>query len=391
MAEKHGQDARATSAVVGGVPVIMPNMDLIITEATIVGWFKKIGERVGKGEALLEIETDKAVTQIESPADGVLAEILADKGAVVPLGPATGDHHAMKTNPRIPASPRARRAMRQRGIDAATIKGTGPNGRIVEADVLRAASRSAGVSPAQTAQAGETPALPTGTISSMRRAVAAKVAESFATVPHFYLRSEVDATLLVQLREQNLAAIEKSCGVRPSVTDFLLRAMALALRDCPQANRIWQNDAIVQLPTVDVGLVIQSGDGLMVPVIQNADRLGLMDMARQRVRLTEIVRSGKTPADLFHGGATSLTNLGRRRVDQFAAIISPPQSSMLAVGRLAERPAVHEGRLCVRQTMNLTLSVDHRVMDGVPAAEFFDRIVELLETPLLLLCDMCAT
>ena len=223
----------------------------------------------------------------------------------------------------------------------------------------------------------------------MRRAVAAKVAESFATVPHFYLRSEVDATLLVQLREQNLAAIEKSGGVRPSITDFLLRAMALALRDCPQANRIWQNGAIVQLPTIDVGLVIQCGDGLMVPVIQNADRLGLMDMARQRVRLTEIVRSGKTPADLFHGGAASLTNLGRRRVDQFAAIISPPQSSMLAVGRLAERPAVHEGRLCVRQTMNLTLSVDHRVMDGVPAAEFLDRVTELLETPLLLLCDMC--
>lgn len=223
----------------------------------------------------------------------------------------------------------------------------------------------------------------------MRRAVAAKVAESFATVPHFYLRSEVDATLLVQLREQNLAAIEKSCGVRPSITDFLLRAMALALRDCPTANRIWQNDGIVQLPTIDVGLVIQCGDGLMVPVIQNADRLGLMEMARQRAKLTEIVRSGKAPAELFHGGATSLTNLGRRRVDEFTAIISPPQSSILAVGRLAERPAVYEGRICVWQTMNLTLSVDHRVMDGVPAAEFLDRITELLETPLLLLCDIC--
>ena len=223
----------------------------------------------------------------------------------------------------------------------------------------------------------------------MRRAVAAKVAESFATVPHFYLRSEVDVTSLVQLREQNLEAIEKCCGVRPSLTDFLLRAMALALRDCPQANRIWQNDAIVQLPSVDVGLVIQVGDGLMVPIIQNADRLGLAELARQRIKLAEIVRSGKTPADLFQGGATSLTNLGKHRVDEFAAIISPPQSSMLAVGRLAERPAAYEGRLCLRQTMHLTLSVDHRVMDGVPAAEFLDRIVELLEKPLLLLCEMC--
>jgi pyruvate dehydrogenase E2 component (dihydrolipoamide acetyltransferase) len=276
--------------------------------------------------------------------------------------------------------------MRQRGLDPANVKGTGPNGRIVEADVLRAPAGSAGISPAQ---ASGTPAPQAGAISSMRRAVAAKVAESFATVPHFYLRSEVDATLLVQLREQNIQAIENGCGVRPSLTDFLLRAMALALRDCPQANRIWQNDAIVQLPTVDVGLVIQAGDGLMVPIIQNADRLGLMDMARQRAKLADVVRSGKTPADLFHGGATSLTNLGKRRVDDFAAIISPPQSSMLAVGRLAERPLVHEGRLAIRQTMNLTLSVDHRVMDGVPAAEFLDRIVQLLETPLLLLCDRC--
>jgi pyruvate dehydrogenase E2 component (dihydrolipoamide acetyltransferase) len=289
--------------------------------------------------------------------------------------------------------------MRQRGIDAASVKGSGPNGRIVEADVLRAAACGAGVSPAWAAGTAAprgdlgqpaSKTTPAGSISSMRRAVAAKVAESFATVPHFYLRSEVDATLLVQLREQNLAAIEKSCGVRPSITDFLLRAMALALRDCPQANRIWQNDAIVQLPTIDVGLVIQCGDGLMVPVIQNADRLGLMEMARQRAKLAEMVRSGKTSAELFHGGATSLTNLGRRRVDEFTAIISPPQSSMLAVGRLAERPTVYEGRLCVRQTMNLTLSVDHRVMDGVPAADFLDRIVELLETPLLL-CDMCPT
>lgn len=281
----------------------------------------------------------------------------------------------MKNYPRIPASPRARRAMQQRGIDAASVNGSGPNGRIVEADVLRCLAA--------------TPSVPQGAISSMRRAVAAKVAESFATVPHFYLRSEVDATLLIQLREQNLAAFEKTYGVRPTLTDFLLRAMALALRDCPQANRIWQNDAIVQLPTVDVGLVVQSGDGLMVPVIQNADRLTLTDMARQRAKFAEIVRSGRTTAEMFRGGASSLTNLGKHRVDEFAAIISPPQSSMLAVGRLAERPSVHEGRLCVRQTMVLTLSADHRVMDGVPAAEFLDRIVELLESPLLLLCDMC--
>jgi pyruvate dehydrogenase E2 component (dihydrolipoamide acetyltransferase) len=273
--------------------------------------------------------------------------------------------------------------MRQRGVNPATVVATGPNRRIVEADVLRAVANPA-------ARAATPNASPTGAISSMRRAVAAKVAESFATVPHFYLRSEVDVTSLVQLREQNLAIIEKCFGVRPSLTDFLLRAMALALRDCPHANRIWQNDAIVQLPTVDVGLVIQVGDGLLIPVIQNADRLGVAELARQRIKLAEIVRSGRMPADLFQGGATSLTNLGKHRVDEFAPIISPPQSSMLAVGRLAERPMAYEGKLCLRQTMVLTLSVDHRVMDGVPAAEFLDCVVESLEKPFQLLCEISA-
>jgi pyruvate dehydrogenase E2 component (dihydrolipoamide acetyltransferase) len=289
----------------------------------------------------------------------------------------------MKTHLGIPISPRALRLLRQRGLNDALVTGSGPNGRIVEADLLRATA-------APTAQAVGN-AVSTDSISTMRRAVAAKVTESFATVPHFYLRSEVDVTSLVQLREQNLDTIEKCCGLRPSLTDFLLRAMALALRNHPQANSIWQNGAIVQLPSIDVGMVMQMGDGLLVPIVRNADRLNLPDMARHRIKLTEAVRSGKAPSDIFQGGATSLTNLGKHRVDEFAPIISPPQSSMLAVGRLAERPAAFEGRLCLRKTLHLTLSVDHRVMDGVPAAEFLGQIVELLEKPFLLFCDMSST
>ncbi len=272
--------------------------------------------------------------------------------------------------------------MRQRGVDAANVAGTGPGGRIVEADVLRAAAK-----PSQTT--AQTSAI--GAVSPMRRAVAAKVTESFATVPHFYLRSEVDVTALMSLREQAAGTIEKQCGQRPSLTDFLLWAMALALRDRPHANRIWQNDTIVQLPSIDVGLVVQVGDGLLVPILHQADRLGLMDIVRQRAKLTAAIRSGKTPADIFQGGATSLSNLGKHRVDEFTPIISPPQSSMLAVGRVAQRPAAFEGRLCLRQTMHVTLSVDHRVMDGVPAAEYLDRVVELLENPFLLFCETPST
>jgi pyruvate dehydrogenase E2 component (dihydrolipoamide acetyltransferase) len=268
--------------------------------------------------------------------------------------------------------------MRQRGINADALSGSGPGGRIVEADVLRAVAQP-GFTPLQT------PAV--GNLSPMRRAVAAKVTESSATVPHFYLRSEVDVTTLVALRQSVAETIEKQCGTRPSVTDFLLRAMALALHDHPQANRIWQNGSIVSLPSIDVGLVVQVEDGLLVPILHRADQFGLADIVRQRAGLTATIRSGKTPADIFQGGATSLSNLGKTRVDEFTPIISPPQSSMLAVGRVAERPAACDGRLCLRQTVHLTLAVDHRVMDGVPAAEFFDRIVELLENPFLLLCE----
>jgi pyruvate dehydrogenase E2 component (dihydrolipoamide acetyltransferase) len=297
----------------------------------------------------------------------------------------------MKTTPRKTASPRARRAMRQRGLSPDSICGSGPNGRIVEADVIRAI-QSKGDSPIFSSQkSGQSPPLPAGTISPMRRAVAAKVAESFATVPHFYLRSEVDVTALVQLKDQSLEALEKCSGHRPSLTDFLLRAMALALRDCPQANRIWQDGAIVPLPSIDVGLVIQVGDGLLVPILHRADRLSLAEIVRARAELMAAIRSGKTSADLFQGGATSLTNLGKRRVDEFTPIISPPQSSMLAVGRVAQRPAAFEGQLCLRQTLHVTLSADHRVMDGVPAAEFLDRIVELLEKPFLLFCERSST
>lgn len=279
-------------------------------------------------------------------------------------------------------SPRARRMLRERGLNPATVRGTGPNGRIVAADVLRTGSmsRPTAANPATA-----------GFLSPMRRAVAAKVTESFATVPHFYLRVLVDVTGLVQLREQTLDTIQRQAGHRPSLTDFLLRAMAMALGECPQANRIWQDDAIVQLPSVDVGLVVQVDDGLLVPVFRHADRLSLVELVRHRATRLEEVRSGRISADGLQGGATSLTNLGKHRVDEFAPIISPPQSSMLAVGRVAERPAAWDGRLALRQTMPLTLAVDHRVMDGVPAAEFLDQIVKLLENPFLLLCDKPST
>lgn len=255
---------------------------------------------------------------------------------------------------RVIATPRARRAMRTRGVDPRTLTGSGPAGRIVEADVL-----------------GAGPVL-----SPMRRAIARRTAESFATVPHFYVRAELDATVLLAWRAELL---EQISGDRVTVTDLLVRAVALALRDCPFANCIWQHETVVTLPTNDVGLVVGLDEGLLIPVIRAADKLDLPALTRQRAAFVAAARAGTLPVAATLGGATSISNLGTSRVDDFQAVIATPQSSLLAVGRIAERPFVVAGQLCVRPTMRVCLSVDHRVMDGGPAAIFLGRIVALLE------------
>jgi pyruvate dehydrogenase E2 component (dihydrolipoamide acetyltransferase) len=265
---------------------------------------------------------------------------------------------------RVIASPRARRALNQLGLDPKTLRGSGPNGRLVLADVQTAA-RSA----------------PGGGISIMRRAIAEKTALSFSTAPHFYLRAEVDATALLDRRQQLLDRIERQADVRLTLSDFLLRAVALALRECPWANCIWQNNTVVRLPSIDVGLVVGLPDGLLIPLLRQADTLDLPSLARQRAALVAAARAGKLPADATRGGATSVSNLGTSRVDEFAAILAPPQSSVLAVGRAAPRPFVVDGKLAVRTTLNLCLSVDHRVLDGGPAGEFLGRIVQFVEQP----------
>lgn len=267
---------------------------------------------------------------------------------------------------RILASPRARRRLRESGVDPKSVRGSGPGGRIVAADVRAAATSSVAASPAPS-------------ITLMRRSIAEKTALSFATIPHFYLRAEVDATELIQLREQLMPRLEQECGVRVTVTDFLLRAQALALREFPAANAVWQNGSIIHYRDVDVGVVVGLPDGLLIPLIRGADQLTLVQLAQERARLVESARTGKINAVMLSGGATSLSNLGTSRADEFAAIIAPHQSSILAVGRAAPRPYVVDGRIEIRTTLRLCLSVDHRVLDGGPAAEFLGRIVELIE------------
>ncbi len=280
---------------------------------------------------------------------------------------------------RVLASPRARRLLRQLGLDPRTVRGSGPGGRIVEADVKASLAKPPAAVAGKLSDIKPTPT--TGGVSVMRRAIAEKTVASFSSVPHFYLRAEADVTALLELRQRLVPEIERERGVKLSLTDLLVRAMARTATEFPYANQIWQNDSLVALPTVDIGLVVGLPDGLLIPVLRDVNKRTLAGLARLRFDSTVLARAGKLTAAQTQGGAMSLSNLGNTPVDEFAAVIALGQSSMLAVGRAAPRPFVVDGQLAVRTTLRLCLSVDHRVMDGAPAGSVLGRIVDLLEHP----------
>ncbi|MEO7299332.1 MAG: dihydrolipoamide acetyltransferase family protein [Verrucomicrobiota bacterium] len=387
------------------IEIIIPRLGWSMEEGNFLGWLKKDGEQIKSGEPLFTLESEKAAQDIEATDNGTLRipKESPQTGSVVKVGQVIGyllaENETMEreipskkspaskteevgrvtqcappglvvesggahgvTRPTI--SPRARRRAAELGVDATGLSGSGRTGRIIEADVLK-----------------NTKPISSPGISVMRRTIAQRTSTSFSTTPHFYLRAEVDATALIQLRENFLPEIEKSAGVRVTLTDFILRAQAKALKEFPAANAIWVDDTVINLPNCDVGLVVGLLDGLIIPIVRSADAGDLATVAKQRSSLVESARSGNLSLDKLQGGATSLSNLGNTLVDEFAAVIAPPQSTMLAVGRAALRPYVMDGKIAARSTMKLCLSVDHRVLDGAPAAEFLGRIVELLEAP----------
>jgi len=393
------------------IEITIPRLGWSMEEANFISWLKKEGETVKSGEPLFSMESEKAAQDIEAVDTGILRipPTGPKAGDVVKVGQVIGYLHAkdealenvtigcnvssvseldarkvkleaeaniikqdspaqnkdLSQTRKIPAiSPRARRRAAELGVDPTRLIGSGRTGRIIEADVLK----------------NHKPIAVSG-LSSMRRTIAQRTAASFASAPHFYLRGELDATALIRLREDLLPEIESSAGVRLTLTDLILRAQALALKSFPAANAIWVNHDIIRLPKFDVGLVVGCVDGLMIPIVRSPDAGNLASVAKQRAALVESARANNLALEALQGGATALSNLGNSRVDEFAAVIARPHSSMLAVGRAAPRPYVLNGKPAVRTTMRLCLSVDHRVLDGGPAAEFLGLIVQLLEAP----------
>jgi pyruvate dehydrogenase E2 component (dihydrolipoamide acetyltransferase) len=391
------------------ISVVMPALEVAQETGKLISWLKKEGESVAKGEPLLEIETDKAVMEIESPGEGVLAGIKVQAGAEVPVGRTIAwivrpgevppaDEVAFASGRKISAgaisnatpsqpvtttpaaaqsvkiSPKARRLASERGVDLAQVRGSGAGGEILASDILSSAE----------SKVDATAEVDGG--SPISRLMAERTTQSWTTVPHFFVVRDVDAGVLNEARLKLGPEIEKSSAVRLTHTDLLVALVARVLRKDVRVNASWTGDGVRTNAEINIGLAMAVNDGVVAPVIHNADKIELGEIATQRRDLGERARSGKLrPADIA-GGTFTISNLGMYGVDAFTAIIIPPQAAILAVGRIADRVVpVGSGSDVlpgVRPIMTLTLSSDHRVVDGARAAGFLRDLAEAIASPL---------
>jgi len=406
----------------------MPALEMAQETGKLVSWKKKEGEPVKKGEILLEVETDKAVVEIEAAADGVLAGVSAKVDDVVPVGqiiawllkagesvPASAgapqqSGRKMEAAPAAAAapaapepvapasvagakiSPKARRLAREHNVDISKVRGSGPGGEILADDIMSAARMPAPAA-AASAPAASAPATPapastsapasadTGAVSSIGKIMAERTTQSWTQVPQFYVTRAVDATNLNASRTRRVPEVERSHGVKATHTDILVAAVARSLRHFPRMNGSWNNGSIAMHNEVNVALAMAVENAVVTAVIKNADKLALGDIAKQRKELTERARANRlSPADI--GGATfTISNLGMMEVDAFTAIIVPPQAGILAVGAIKDQVVAAGGYIGIKPMMNLTLTSDHRVIDGARAAEFLNDVVAGLTDP----------
>jgi pyruvate dehydrogenase E2 component (dihydrolipoamide acetyltransferase) len=394
--------------------VVMPALEMAQETGKLIAWRKQEGDRVTKGEPLLEIETDKAVVEVEAPADGILAGITASAGADIPVGqtiawivapgekppasePATSapgaravsqsksepagasvtaipSQAAAATNAKI--SPKARRLAKELGVEVSSLRGSGPGGEILASDVQAAAAAPASsvAAPKKEASGVEVP-------TAIGRLMAERTTQSWTTVPHFFVSREIEASALNEFRNRIVAEIEKTNGVRITHTDLLAALVARALLKHPRLNASWSAQGIRLHAHVNIAVAIAVNDGVVAAVIPNAHTASLAEIARQRHDVAERARAGKLrPADIADATFT-ISNLGMYHVDAFSAIITPPQAAILAVGAIADRVVAVNGKPAVRPMMTLTLSCDHRVADGARAAMFLNDLAAAIQAP----------
>lgn len=369
--------------------VIMPKLGQTMEEGTIAKWHKAEGERVEKGEVLFEITTDKATLEVESNDSGILKKILARDGDLVPVTQVIAyigeedddipvDYGQKKQEPvsaikksevevvvskldKIIVSPRARSVACKRGIDLSLIKGTGPGGRILEEDVLAfRPTLSSNLVP----------------LSPMRKIIAQRMSQSKASIPHSYLRIEVDMSICIRERENF-----KQQGKRISYNDFIIRACALSIYEFPIISAFYTKDGIQMRSEINIGFAVSIDDGLIVPVIKSADAKKVEQIAEESRILIEKARSKKLVPDDYSGGVMTISNVGMFDILECAPIINPGESAIIGVGKISDRVVLKEGMVATEKIMVLTLSFDHRIMDGAIGAKFLQKIKQLLENP----------
>ena len=406
--------------------IVMPQMGYDMREGTVVRWRKQEGESVTRGEVIAEIETDKATVEMEAYSAGVLSKIVVEEGITVPVGeliavigepgetlppieelqgkdastsvapaePAVAEIKAEATAPTTPApapsaevraTPIARRLAREKGIDLTQVSGTGPGGRITEADVV-SYEKSGGEAPAPSAAAPVAqPVLSGGKVelSRMRRAIAKVTVQSKREAPHFYVTSEINMSEAMSVRAQ----LNETLGgdIRVSVNDLIVKAAALALITYPNFNASFQEDHLQLHANLNIGIAIALEQGLIVPAISDCQNKSLADIAKASRDLIQRAQSGTLRAEEYTGGTFSISNLGMFDVESFTAIIFPPNAAVLAVGTVKEQPVVRDGQIVIAQIMKATVSVDHRVADGAEGARFLMEVKKNLEQPVRLL------
>jgi pyruvate dehydrogenase E2 component (dihydrolipoamide acetyltransferase) len=420
-------EAPAPAAAGEGIAVLMPSLSPTMKEGKILKWLKKVGDKVSSGDVIAELETDKSNLEIESYEDGTLTKIVvgenqmaavgapiaylsgkAGKGTAAPAASAPKAEAPKAAAPaaakaevpaqareqapapsgrRVRASPLARKMAQARGLELASMQGSGPLGRIVKRDVEAAlaqgapAVKKAPSAPARAASApGVRPEPKTVPISSMRRVIAQRMSEVKPGVPHFYLTVEVDMEAAMKIREE-----AKALESKVSVNDIIVKAAAIALRRYPKINVSLQGDHILQFATADVGIAVALEEGLITPIIRDADQKGLSAISTEARELAERARKRALKPDEYTGGSLTVSNLGMYGIDQFVAVINPPQAAILAVGSVADKAVVHNGQVVVKKMMTATLSCDHRVIDGATGAEYLRELKALLEHPMRLL------
>ncbi|WP_160120291.1 pyruvate dehydrogenase complex dihydrolipoamide acetyltransferase [Rhodovarius lipocyclicus] len=421
--------------------ILMPALSPTMTEGTLARWLKNEGDKVKAGDIIAEIETDKATMEVEAVDEGILGKILVPGGTAnvkvndpiavlveegesvsgaapapapkpaaavaAPEAPATAAPKAAAPAPaatgdRVVASPLAKRMAQQAGIDLGKLSGSGPNGRIVKADVeaqLSSPAKAPAPAPlAASAPVAAPPApkpapLPVGAAitpvpnSTMRKVIARRLSESKATIPHFYVAMDIELDALLDLRAKlNARSPKEGPGAyKLSVNDLIIKAAAVTLRRIPGVAASWTEDAILRYDEIDISVAVAIPDGLITPIVKGADVKGLAAISNEMKDLGARAKSGKLKPEEFQGGCFSISNMGMYGVKDFAAIINPPQAGILAVGAGEQRPVVKNGALAIATVMTCQLSVDHRVIDGSLAAEWLAAFKRVVEDPLSLM------